>query len=184
MRLASLLLLPALASLTAAANYTDVINDIKNIGIVAAQLSADVRNFNGSVAGLPYALQVQEDAVNLHKVLLKGQADAKASPPFLEPGSFQVASALLNITGQVQSTLSNTTAKAATFADLRPIVLASLYQLKQDTDQFSQAVIAKFEPVEQLVAPAVVLQIDNEFNDAVVAYGGKRTFNLALPLGL
>lgn len=46
-------------------------------------------------------------------------------------------------------------------------------ELKQDTDIFGKAIVAKLGALEAAVAPAVIQQIDGYFNDAIVAYGGK-----------
>lgn len=154
-------------------NANAVLNGISLIGNYTIQLNADVLKFTNVSSGIPYGLQVQEDAVNLHKQIIAATALTNSSDNFGEPGSAQIAVAVINLVGTVQNTLQNVTSKARSFDFLRPIVLASLYQLKQDTDQFGTAVQNHLDPIEGVFAPLVVSQFDNSFNSAITAYGGK-----------
>lgn len=156
-----------------AADAAAVQTQIEVIGNYTTLLRSDVNNYNSSIQGLPWALQVQQDAVNLYRQIEQGTAMAQASGPFGEPGSSNVASSLLNITGTVKRTLDETAAKSTTFEDLVPLVLGSLYQLKASTDDFGTALTAKLAPAEQSAAPEVQAELDNSFNKAIQAYGGK-----------
>ncbi|KAF2165862.1 hypothetical protein M409DRAFT_55242 [Zasmidium cellare ATCC 36951] len=156
-----------------AADAAAVQTQIAVIGNYTSLLRSDVNNYNGSTPGLPWALQVQQDAVNLYRQIEQGTTLAKASGNFGEPGSFNVAAALLSITGTVKGTLSDTAAKAPTFDDLGPLVLGSLYQLKASTDGFGKAIVDNLAPIEKALAPAVQADLDNSFNSAITAYGGK-----------
>ncbi|KAK4494518.1 hypothetical protein PRZ48_014816 [Zasmidium cellare] len=155
-----------------AADAAAVQAQIAVIGNYTTLLQSDVNNFNGSIPGLPWALQVQQDAVNLYRQVEQGTSLANASSNFGEPGSLNVASALLGITGKVKDSLNAVAAKASTFDDLGPLVLGSLYQLKASTDSFGNAIVAKFAPLEKSVAPSVQKDLDNSFNNAIMAYGG------------
>lgn len=148
------------AQLVVIQNYTDL-------------LGSDVSQFTDTVRTLPFALQVQQDAVLLYRAVNLGASLAQSSPRFGQPNSFRIAATLLAISNDVQSTLNKIQNKQSAFADLGPIVLASLYSLKNGTDAFASATIAKLDPIEATVAPAVVNGIDNAFNRAIVAYGGK-----------
>ncbi|KAF2762868.1 hypothetical protein EJ05DRAFT_481745 [Pseudovirgaria hyperparasitica] len=158
-----------------AADANSVVAIIKNVQINTNQLNLDVQRYNGGVAGLPYALQVQQDAVLTHEQIVLGITEANNSAPFGEPGSFNVAGAFLDLSNTVTQTLRNVSSKQAAFKDLRPIVLASLYQLQQDTRDFGAASIAKLAALEAAAAPLVVQNLVNEFNNAIMAYGGKAT---------
>ncbi|KAL5326517.1 hypothetical protein ACEPPN_004203 [Leptodophora sp. 'Broadleaf-Isolate-01'] len=162
-------------ALSAAADYNTVITDINNVGNLITILDNDTKAVLPGVAGVPFALQVEVDAVNLDNAILAAARDATASPPFGEPGSLSVSGAVINLTSKVQKALSDLTAQQNGFGELGPIVLSSLYQLKKDTDVFGKAVIAKLGTVEQAVAPAIISQIDGYFNSAITAYGGKAT---------
>ncbi|KAG4431937.1 hypothetical protein IFR05_012582 [Cadophora sp. M221] len=160
---------------TAAADYNTVIADINTVSNLVIILDNDTNAVLPGVAGVPFALQVEVDAVNLDNAILAATRDANASPPFGEPGSLSVSGAIINLTSKVQKALSDVTARREAFGELSPIVLSSLYQLKKDTDVFGKAVIAKLGTVEQAVAPAIIAQIDGYFNSAITAYGGKAT---------
>lgn len=165
-----------IAGTSIAQNADAVVNSVYTIGNTTSLLNSDVQNFNGSTVGIPWALQVQVDAVNLYRELKTGTQAAQSSSNFGEPGSSQVSTALLNIVDLVKTALKNTAGKASTFADLRPLVLASLYQLKMQTDLFANATIEKLAATEKSVAPTIKMDLDESFNDAIAAYGGKREF--------
>ncbi|KAH7360929.1 hydrophobic surface binding protein A-domain-containing protein [Rhexocercosporidium sp. MPI-PUGE-AT-0058] len=162
-----------LFALSAAADYNTVITDITTVGNLITVLDNDTLAVVPGVAGVPFALQVEVDAVNLDNAILAATRDVDASAPFGEPGSLSVSGAVINLTSKVQKALADVTAQKDAFGELSPIVLSSLYQLKMDTDVFGKAVIAKLALVEQLLAPAIIAQIDGYFNSAITAYGGK-----------
>lgn len=168
----SIMLVASTSIASVAADAAAVQTQIAIIGNYTSLLRSDVNNYNGSIPGLPWALQVQQDAVNLYRQIEQGTSLATMSANFGEPGSLNVASALLNITDTVKGTLNDTAAKASTFADLGPLVLGSLYQLKASTDGLGKAIVDKLAPVEKAVAPAVQSDLDNSFNNAIKAYGG------------
>ncbi|PVH73524.1 hypothetical protein DL98DRAFT_431165 [Cadophora sp. DSE1049] len=166
----------SLAALSVA-DYNTVISDITNVGSLISILDNDALAVVPGVAGVPFALQVEVDAVNLDNAIIAAKRDADASEPFGEPGSLQVSAAILNLTSKVQKSLADVTSQKSAFGELSPIVLSSLYQLKQDTDAFGKAVIAKLGVLEQALAPAIISQIDGYFNSAITAYGGKGMFS-------
>lgn len=170
-------------SVAIAADANSVVTLIKAIGTSTNQLGLDVSRYNGGVPGLPYALQVQQDAVFVHKQILLATTEAQNSGPFLEPGSLNIAAALLEVTGTVTNTLRNTASKNKAFGELGPIVLASLYQLKLDTNNLATEIVKRLALVEQLAAPLVVGTLNTEFNNAIVAYGGKGEF-LTAPVAM
>nr|POE90589.1 hypothetical protein CFP56_60202 [Quercus suber] len=159
-------------NLAFAADVYSVQAQIQVITTYANLLSSDVQQVNGSVQGIPWALAVQQDAVNIYRQVLLGISEANASPPFGDQGSYNVSAALLGTSQTVKASLANTQSKAPVFGDLSPLVLGSLYQLKQTTDDFGKAISAKLTTAYQNAAPAVIQQLDTAFNSAIVAYGG------------
>nr|POE96411.1 hypothetical protein CFP56_56461 [Quercus suber] len=159
-------------NLAYAADVYSVQAQIQVITAYANLLSSDVQQVNGSVQGIPWALAVQQDAVNIYRQVLNGTAQANASPPFSDQGSYNVSIALLSTTQTVKASLASTQSKAAVFGELSPLVLGSLYQLKQSTDTFGKAIAAKLTTAYQNAAPGVIAQLDAAFNSAIVAYGG------------
>jgi hypothetical protein len=160
-----------------AADYTTVRQDIANISTLLDELDADANAVAPGIAGLPRALQVQVDAVNLHKRILSGGDNAEASPPF-GGGSLSVGLDLIQLEPKISDTLQGIVDKNDAFGELGIIVLSSLYQLKQDTDEFSDAIVKKLGPLEQAIAPLIIRRIETAFNNAITAYGGNRKCSL------
>lgn len=132
-----------------------------------------MKKVSAGLLGVSSGLQVQVDAVNIYNKLKSATADANASPAFGEPGSQQVFSALQTVLGTTQTALTDTSAKNTTFDELGPIVLASLYQLRQSSLDFGIAVLGKLSSAESAQAPALASQLVTAFNGAIVSYGGK-----------
>jgi len=172
---ASSVVLSALAAATGAhaQNAAAVVSSVYQIGNYSTFLNSDVLNYNGSLEGLPWALQVQQDAVIIYRAINAGQAAVDASSAFDTDGSSQVLSAYQNITGTVKNTLTNTASKAAVFADLGPLVRVSLYQLKTAADSFANSTIKKLSSAEVSPATSAKADLDNAFNSAIESYGGK-----------
>lgn len=169
--------LAAAISLAQAQNATTVTTQIQVITNYTQLLNSDVLNNNGSIQGLPWALQVQLDAVNIYRQIQNGTAQANASASFGDAGSQTVAAALLNTTSVVQTALNSTQSKVSAFGELGPLVLGSLYQLKQATDTFSEVLVPKLSVVYQMASPVIVAELDTAFNNAIVAYGGNGTWS-------
>ena len=154
------------------ADYKTVNTDISNLSAALAVLDADVKLVQAGAVGVARALQVQVDAVAIHKILLQGIADANASPNF-GINSPSVSVAVIQLQPNVSNTLKDLQNQQPALGDLGAVVLSSLYQLKKDTDTFGAAVVKKLEPLEAGVAPAIIKMFDDSFNSAIVAFGGK-----------
>lgn len=157
---------------TFAADYNTVKADLATILGLLQTMNEDVAHVFSGPEILPYALQVQFDAVGIHEQLLTAHDNAKASPAF-GSGSFSVGLDLINAQPKISDTLESIQDKEEEFGDLGIIVLSSLYQLKADTSSFSDAVIEKLGPLEQSLAPGVVKKIQDSYDEAIAAYGGK-----------
>ncbi|KAF2753101.1 hypothetical protein EJ05DRAFT_505293 [Pseudovirgaria hyperparasitica] len=154
-----------------AADASSVIAKLYQIGNGTVQITNDTAAFTGGVSGLPYALQVQQDAVIVHEYAEFGTMESNAAAPF-EEASIDVADVLLTLSDQVTSTLKGVQGKASTFGELGPIVLATLYQLRLDTNALANATIAKMTEDIQAIAPIAVEQLNAAFDGAIAAYGG------------
>jgi hypothetical protein len=110
------------------ADYNTVISDIAVLDQMLSGLDNNTLALIPGVAGVPYALQIEVDSVNVDMSIITATRDANASAPFGEPGSINVAQAILNLQPMIKKTLSDVSAKNATFGDLGPIVLSSLYR--------------------------------------------------------
>lgn len=156
----------------AASNAAAVKADITTLSNYLNQLSGDVQQFKDLTTGIPFALQVQIDAVNIDKVLLQATKDCQSSSAFGDNDSLAIGIQLLGVSNTVGTSLTAIKKKAAAFEGLQPIVLNSLYQLKADTNTFAKALTAKLSAFEQALSPAIVSGINNNFNSAIKAFGG------------
>lgn len=174
MQFINVLVASLLAGSALAVNKTAALKqDITDLGAYLDQLNGDTNQFKDTATGIPFALQVQIDAVNIDKVLLRALSDAQQSDKLSDGDSLSLGLQLVGVSNKVNSTLVNVGSKAGAFGDLRPIVLKSLYNLKADTDAFGKAFVAKLALLEQAIAGGVTTNIDNAFNRAIVQYGGK-----------
>ena len=152
------------------ADYQTVNYDIGNISSLITTLDTDAKAVTAGVTGLPAALQVQVDAVILDERILAGLGNAQASEAFGSVGSLTIGLSLINLAPHITQTLQDVAAQNASFGDLGIIVLSSLYQLKQDTDAFSAAIVAKLDALEAALAPSIVSGIDAAYQSAIAAY--------------
>lgn len=177
MKLSLLLTLATTAFTAVSAQSAQALADAAYlIGNATNLINNDVTNINGTQQGLPWALQVQQDSVYTYRLVKNATAVANASPVFDENGSFLIAITLINLSTATKTSLSNLITKNTTIGGLQPAVLASLYALKSVSDVFANATIAKLSAAYQGVAPQVKGQLDDAFNQAIAAYGGKRKF--------
>lgn len=159
-------------AVTVQADAQTVKNDIAGITTLMAALSSDVKLVKPGSAGIAQALQVQVDAVNIHKRLVTSLDDTNASPPF-GSASLGIGLDFIALSPKVKTTLQDVTNQKTNLGELGIVVLSSLYQLKQDTDAFGAAVLSKLDPLEKAIAPGIIKGLDTAFNNAIVAFGGK-----------
>lgn len=162
----------ALLTVAKAADFQTVRNDIANISSLLQQLSTDAKQIRPGSLGIAPALQLEADSVQVHKLLLSTTKDTQASPPFGDH-SIDVGGDFLNIQPVIDSSLKTITDLKGSLQELRVVVLASLYQLKQDSDTLGKEVSGKLSDDFQEVAKQVLGEIDDSFNSAITAYGGK-----------
>ncbi|KAF5854789.1 hypothetical protein ETB97_011569 [Aspergillus alliaceus] len=122
------------------------------------------------IPGLPFALQVQVDAVHLDNQLLSAAQNVDNSGLFGAAGSLQVGLSLIQLQPTITTMLKDIAEMSDAFGDLGVIVLATLFQLKKDTDIFAAAIVHKLDTLEAAIAPAIVKSIDDAFDDAITVY--------------
>ena len=179
-RLALAFVLPTLAL----ASYNQTKADIDTISSLLDTLSSDAKNMKTGDAAVPLALQVQVDAVNLDKAIISSTANAKSSSNFGDDGSPQVGLALVGVQPKITTVLGDISSQSGTFGDLGIIVLATLNQLKGDTDAFAAAIKSKLATLQDAIAPGIVDSIDKAFNDAITAYNRSCEFYFDITQGV
>lgn len=157
-------------SVCLAANSTTVNADIKSISTLVTSLQDDVQYVQAGIPGVSWALQVQQDAISLDNMIIQGTTDANASAAFGGGGSLDIGLSLIALEPTITKTLQAVAAKNTSFGELGVIVLYSLTQLKEDTDKFASAVVAKLDALEAGIAPLVISDIDKAFESAIAAF--------------
>ncbi|KAL2866086.1 cell wall mannoprotein 1 family protein [Aspergillus lucknowensis] len=150
------------------ADYQTVLDDIDSISTQLASLTESVDAVAPGIPGLSPALQVQVDATTLDKEIVAGASHAADSPPFAN-GSLQVGLALIALQPTITDALGQISEKNTTFGELGIIVLASLTQLKRNTDAFAEEIVPKLGALEAALAPGVIKAIDGAFDGAIAA---------------
>lgn len=169
----SILTLCLFAGSALCVNNSDAVNSVcQSINSYLNLLDSDVKNFDSTVTGVAWALQVQVDAVLIDNQIANATALAQSSDNFGEPGSASLSATLILLSNTVSSVLKDVSNKKATFDELSPIVLASLYQLRADTKTLSDSIVAKLDPLLGVFSPVVTSGIDSAFSNAITTYGG------------
>lgn len=155
-----------------AADFQTVRDDIANISTILQRLDTDAKGIQAGSVGIARSLQLEVDSVQVHKLLLSTTDDIKASPPF-ENHSIDVGGDFLNLQPVIDGLLKTVTDLQPNLKELSPVVIAILYQLKQDSDVLGKEVSDKLSADFQAVAQQVLGEIDDTFNTAITAHGGK-----------
>ncbi|OAQ97759.1 hypothetical protein LLEC1_00547 [Akanthomyces lecanii] len=174
MRLLGLFSVFGLLVAAKAADFQTVRDDIANISAVLQHLDTDAKGIQAGSVGIARSLQLEVDSVQVHKLLLSTTGDTKAAPPF-EDHSIDVGGDFLNLQPVINGLLKTITDLQPNLKELSPVVLAILYQLKQDSDVLGKEVAGKLSADFQTVAQQVLGEIDDQFNTAITTFGGKKT---------
>ncbi|KAJ6784711.1 hypothetical protein PWT90_00454 [Aphanocladium album] len=162
----------SLVAIAIAADFQTVRDDIAKISTLLQRLDADAKGIQAGSLGIARALQLEVDSVQVHKLLLSTKDDTVASPPF-QDHSIDVGGDFLNLQPVINGVLNTITDLKGNLYELRIVVLASLYQLRQDSDALGKEVSNKLSDDFQAVAQQVLSEIKDAFNGAITAYGGK-----------
>ncbi|XWW95729.1 hypothetical protein V2A60_003696 [Cordyceps javanica] len=156
------------------ADFQTVRDDIANISAVLQSLDTNAKGIQAGSLGIARSLQLEVDSVQVHKLLLDTAEDTRASPPFQDQ-SIDIGGDFLNMQPVINSVLESITNLKSNLQELHLVVLACLYQLKQDSDALGKEVAGKLSSDFQEVTQQVLTEIDDAFNAAIIAYGGKKT---------
>lgn len=162
---------PLLASLVAA-DVTSVNNALSLISTDLGKLDTDTNAVVSGVVGLGSALQVSVDAVAVDNDLLAAIAAVQASSTFSASDSQTLVTSLQNVATAANKSLTDTMSKVSTFQGLTPIVLTSLYQLKEDQDSLGVAFSTKLDSSVLAQGSSILSGVDAAFNAAIQAYSG------------
>ncbi|KAJ3499474.1 hypothetical protein NLG97_g317 [Lecanicillium saksenae] len=172
MRFIPLFALFHLVAIAKSADFQTVRDDIAKISTLLQRLDTDAKGIQAGSLGIARALQLEADSVQVHQLLLSTKDDTLASPPF-QDHSIDVGGDFLNLQPVINGVLKTITDLKSNLQELSVIVLASLYQLKQDSLVLGKEVSSKLNDDFQAVAQQVISEIEDAFNGAITAYGGK-----------
>lgn len=173
MRLTVTNLLPLLAfSAVAVADANTVINDFNSINGNLNKLDIDVNLVQSGLTGIGQALQVSVDSVTVDDGLLLVNSDILASSTYSAADSKSIVDAVSNVATTANKTLVDVANKYSAFGGLSPVVLASLYQLKQDQNTVGVSLYSKLDPSQVNRGIAILVGLNNAFNAVIKVYGG------------
>lgn len=166
------LLLFIACSVLVAADANAVISDFNSISTKLQKLDTDVNNVSGGFVGIGSQLQVSVDSVDIDSALLATASDVEASSVFSASESSSIIDAVSNVTTTANKTLADVSSKNSVFAGLSPIVLASLYQLKNDQNLLGVSLYSKLDQSQISRGITLLNTLNSAFNAAIKVYGG------------
>lgn len=174
--LASLFVLPVLALASASPlAKRDGPSIVQAVGYVDSNITAvnnTLNTFNKPNDSIT-ALKIQTQTTELTKSVGNAASVANASAPLSEAESSDVAFAVLSLQPHINSLLDNVVAHKPQFdtaifgSSASPLVVMDLQDAKKAADDFGAALTPKLSGVYQQVAPVVVKQIDDKFDEAI-----------------
>ncbi|EGX95753.1 hypothetical protein CCM_00407 [Cordyceps militaris CM01] len=172
MRFLGLFSLLGLVAAANAADFQTVRDDIANISSILQTLDNNAKGIQPGSLGIARSLQLEVDSVRVHKLLLSTTKDTQAAAPFGDH-SIDIGGDFLNLQPVINRVLVTITNLEGTLRELRLVVLACVYQLRQDAHVLGNEVAGKLSADFQDVTQQVLTEIDDAFNNAIAAYGGK-----------
>ncbi|QUC20572.1 uncharacterized protein UV8b_04813 [Ustilaginoidea virens] len=146
--------------------------DIRDVFSLLDIFAADIQLVEPGSKGIAQALQLQVDGVNLHRSLIMGANSAREVHRFGWPSSLKIGIAVIMLVPKHRKTLEILCEKRDVLGDFSALVLSSLYQLKQDTNDLSVALLDNLTIFERIIAPIFMKKFNNHFDKAIKVYGG------------
>lgn len=154
-----------------------VVSAVNAISAQITTLNDTVNSYEGGLLGTLTALKIQIESTQLSNDLKSAIKTTEQSSNFTDAESGNVATAFLNLSPNVISTLSNIVSKKSDFetgllgiGSLTWLVKSDLEQEKEESAELGDAVIAKLTPNYAALAPLINAQIADAFTSAINAY--------------
>ncbi|EPE36860.1 hypothetical protein GLAREA_09023 [Glarea lozoyensis ATCC 20868] len=146
-----------------------VLSDISTIDSDVKSLTSAVNNYNG---GLLAAIPIENSESALEQAITKGTNDAQATSQLSTEDTQTVIAAVDNLSPDIQAALVALVNKKSQFtsAGLKSTVQKDLANLKADTDDFADALIAIASDDSKSAANDRKATIDGYFATAINAY--------------
>ena len=177
--LSSLLLLPVLALASASPlAKRDGPSIVQAVGYVDSNITAvnnTLNTFNKPKDSIT-AFKIQIQTSELTKSVENAASVANMSAPLSDNESYNVALAVLTLQPHINSLLDNVVAHKPQFDtalfgfSASPLVKKDLQDAKKAADDFGAALTPKLSGVYGTVAPVIVKQIDDKFDEAIAKF--------------
>jgi hypothetical protein len=160
------------AALIAAADVDIVLSALNTLNTDLNTLNTDINKVQAGIFGIRDALQASVDTTVVDNDIIAANTAVANSAKFSASDSARIITVVDALTAQSNKTITSTIKQAPAFGGLAPVVLASLYQLKSDTNSlgFNFAFKLDQSAINQGVTDLTALQ--QGFAAAIVAYGG------------
>jgi len=143
-----------------------ILSDIATIDTNVKALTSTVNNYNGGLFG---TIPITNAEITLDKSIQQGTRDAQAASQLSSEDSNSILAAIQNLSPDIEASLKAVESKKSQFAaaGLTSTVRNDLAQLKTDTDDFANALIAIASADTKTQANAEKTTIDNDFQAAI-----------------
>ncbi|QIW98418.1 hypothetical protein AMS68_003936 [Peltaster fructicola] len=173
MRAAIFRLLPLLAcSALVSADANSVISAFNQVNADLVKLDIDVNATPSGIVGIGPALQVSVDSVTVDNDLIATQAQVTRSSVFTASESNNIVNAIQQVAGTANTTIADVIKQYNTFGGLAPVVLAALYQLRQDQNNLGVSLYSKLDSSQLNRGIQILVGLNQAFGRAITAYGG------------
>ncbi|OOF97930.1 hypothetical protein ASPCADRAFT_128117 [Aspergillus carbonarius ITEM 5010] len=154
-----------------------VVSAVTTISTQLLTLNATVSNYPGGIEGTLSALQIQAETIQLEFDLKTAIITTRQSANFTDTESQKVAQAFVTLEPQIASTLANIVSKKPDFDDgllgiasLSFLVKFDLQELSSLSKSLGAAVQTKLSGTYAQLAPLLLDEIANAFQEAIAAY--------------
>ncbi|KAF1825734.1 uncharacterized protein K489DRAFT_378275 [Dissoconium aciculare CBS 342.82] len=160
------------AALIAAADVDVVISALNTLNADLKTLDTDLNKVKAGIFGIRDALQASVDTTVVDNDIIAANTAVANAAKFSASDSARIITVVDALAAQSNKTITTTIKQAPAFGGLAPVVLASLYQLKTDSNTlgFNFAFKLDQSAINQGVIDLTVIQ--QGFAAAIVAYGG------------
>lgn len=162
-------ILSLLALATQTVSGATILENVQKVDASVGALGDTVTKWKGDFLG---TLPIIQSSVSLLTDIHKGADDTENSSPLTLDEAFEVASATIDLSGTVNSTLQAVIDRKPDFDKLLlgPIILGNLKLQKSATDKFAAAIVEKVPADAQPIAEDLIADIEAAFEAALDAY--------------
>lgn len=146
-----------------------ILENVQQVDASVVTLGDTTKQWKGGLLG---TLPIIKDSTALLFDIKSGTKDAEQSEPLTLDEAFEVASATIELSGAVNSTLQAIIDRKPDFDKLllSPVILGTLEVQNAATEKFSAAIVEKVPEEAQAIAEDLIADIEASFQLALDAY--------------